>query len=265
MATSLPFDDAWLDQLTKNPDQEYNGTFSNNGDNLKYTAKIIIPNYSKNLETYFSKLIGSTLQSECDSIDFGVNFEHFGVSINFDEPLEVDLYNSDLKLQSGLCDIIARVGPISLKNVYFGSAIRDDGHRNRFPQFQFHIDRSAKQETRYSLYTRNPFDEEQKHPRTASTLFTSNISAYLQGVKQKLIQKNIDKCAPTSALLFETELMEEIMGKVVLEQRWDQPEGTGEIAIIDNATVLHASFYRDASQSGYRIGVRYLSGNNLPQ
>lgn len=260
MPTSLPFDNIWLDQLFKQPDQEFQGSIGSH----QYSARIVIPNYRHKIENYFSDIIDSSLQSECAMAQIPLNFEHFGVSIRFHSPLEVYLYNDELALHDGLCDIISRIGPVLLKNVYFSAAIRDDGHRNRFPQFQFHIDRSEKQPTRYSLYTRNPFDDEQKFPRTASTLFTANIAAYLQAVKQKQLQKNIDKGAPTSSLLFEKEKIEDIMGKVIVEQTWDQPEGTGEIAMIDNATVLHASFYRDASQSGYRIGVRYLSGKDQP-
>ena len=55
--------------------------------------------------------------------------------------------------------------------------------------------------------------------------------------------------------------MGQIIDNVVLEQRWDEPEGVGEIAMIDNATMLHASYYRDISELGYRIGVRYLAGS----
>lgn len=42
---------------------------------------------------------------------------------------------------------------------------------------------------------------------------------------------------------------------MVLEQRWDEPEGIGEIA-----TMLHASYYCNLNALGYRIGVRYLAG-----
>jgi len=259
MTIHIPFDSSWLDKIIKNPDQEFSGTLGS----LKYSAKIIIPYYKKNIDAYFKDLIDTSLEYECAAAEIPFNFDHFGIAINFQSPVEVNLYDDESKLHDGLCDIMARVGPIVLRNVYFSSAIRDQGHRNRFPQFQFHIDRSEVQITRYSLYTRNPFDEEQKHPRTASTLFTPNIAAYLQAVKQNQLQKNVDKGAPTSSLLFEKENLEDIMGKVILEQTWSEPEGTGEIAMIDNATVLHASYYRDASQSGYRIGVRYLAGKNL--
>jgi hypothetical protein len=48
------------------------------------------------------------------------------------------------------------------------------------------------------------------------------------------------------------------MGQVLLELGWRAPAGTGEIALLDNRTVLHASYYPRAQQKGYPIAVRYL-------
>jgi len=47
------------------------------------------------------------------------------------------------------------------------------------------------------------------------------------------------------------------MGTIFLEQRWDAPDGCGDICMIDNRSVLHSS-YKRASDHGYRIGARYL-------
>jgi len=256
MISTLPFNSTWLTGLLNKPDQEICGVV--NG--IEYVAKIAIPNYKKNLEKYFGDIIQGSLQKECASLNIPLNFEHFGVIIKFKKPIELELYDDALNLPDGLSDIMAKVGPIILKNAYFESSARKYGHRNRFPHLQFHIDRSEKQATRYSLYTRNPFDEEQKHPRTASTLFIANIAAYLQALKQQSFNRNSHSRQITSQLLFENENMENILSNVVLEQAWNEPEGTGEIAMIDNATVLHASYYRDAAHSGYKIGVRYLAG-----
>jgi len=256
MTTPIHFNATWLEQITKNPATPFKSKLGS----IPYTANIVIPHYRDKVRSYFKDQIDSSLEQECKNINSPMPFEHFGVSISFESPIEVHLYDENSMLNKGLSEIIAKVGPIILKNTYFSSAIRDDGHRNRFPQFQFHVDRSPMQDTRYSLYTRNPFCPEQKHPRTASTIFTTNSAAYLQAIKQGLFTKDKDKRAPTSNLLFEKEPLETILGNVILEQRWDEPEGVGEIAMIDNATVLHASFYRDAAQSGYRIGVRYLAG-----
>ena len=256
MAFSLPFDNHWLNTLISEPGYEL--TSKVNG--VEYTAKIVLPNYKKEIEKYFTDIIDGSLESECTMSHIPCSLEHFGVTISFKSPTELVLYDDELNLPDGLCDIIARVGPVIIKNAYFTSSAREYGHRNRFPHLQFHIDRNEQQETRYSLYTRNPFDDEQKYPRTASTLFIANIAAYFQAIKQGSMQKNYDGKKITSQLLFDKTDMNDVIGNVVLEQSWDEPEGVGEIAMIDNATVLHASYYRDASHSGYKIGVRYLAG-----
>jgi hypothetical protein len=43
----------------------------------------------------------------------------------------------------------------------------------------------------------------------------------------------------------------------VLEQPWSAPSGTGEMCVIDNRAVMHASFHRETR--GYKIAVQYLS------
>lgn len=201
-----------------------------------------------------------SLEQECRAAEIAFGFEHLGVVVRFHQPTEVQLYNDELTIHRGLCDIIARVGVVILKNVYLSSAVREYGHRNRFPHLQFHIDRNSKQATRYSMYTRDPFDDEQRHPRTASTLFAANIVGHLQGIKGGSITRHVHTGTRASAPLFENENMATVINNVVLEQRWDEPEGIGEIAMIDNATVLHASYYRNFTTLGYRIGVRYLAG-----
>lgn len=256
MAFSIPFNINWLEKLIRNPGHQITDSIGNN----RYTAKLAIPNYRRNIERHFKDIIEQSLQHECKTKNIPFNFEHFGVEINFHSSIEISAYDSDLVLHHGLCEIMEKIGPIILRNVHLEPDLRNEGHRNRFPNLQFHIDRSIKQTTRYSFYTRDPFDEEQKKPRTASTLFIANISAYLQAVKQDPNIKLKQDGPLTSKLLFENEDIEKISGNVLLRQPWNEPEGTGEIVMIDNATVLHASFYHDIQKTGYKIGVRYLSG-----
>lgn len=45
---------------------------------------------------------------------------------------------------------------------------------------------------------------------------------------------------------------------VILEHAWNEPQGTGEISIIDNITCLHASYYPRVYEPGYKIRVRYV-------
>lgn len=54
------------------------------------------------------------------------------------------------------------------------------------------------------------------------------------------------------------EPLDDVLGRIVLEHAWDRPEGTGEISLLYNRTVLHASYYRIKDTKGYPIGVRYL-------
>lgn len=60
-------------------------------------------------------------------------------------------------------------------------------------------------------------------------------------------------------LLKNASLISNYLGKLILEQPWNLAEGTGEICLQDNRQLLHASYDRNASQNGYRIGVRYLA------
>jgi hypothetical protein len=61
-----------------------------------------------------------------------------------------------------------------------------------------------------------------------------------------------------SCELFRGVFMKPILGEIVLEQPWDEPDGTGEIAVADNRTVLHATYHKDGTTKGYPIGTRYL-------
>jgi len=46
---------------------------------------------------------------------------------------------------------------------------------------------------------------------------------------------------------------------LAVEHGCDEPERVGEISLIDNRTVLHASYFKDGFHKGYRIGVSYCS------
>lgn len=49
-----------------------------------------------------------------------------------------------------------------------------------------------------------------------------------------------------------------LIGKVLFELPWNAGHGVGEIALLDNRKVMHASYYPRASDKGYPISVRYL-------
>jgi len=56
--------------------------------------------------------------------------------------------------------------------------------RNIFPDLNFHVDRGGQQESLYSLFTRDPFNETQKEPRTSSTVTIANVAGYLQRLRE---------------------------------------------------------------------------------
>ena len=67
-----------------------------------------------------------------------------------------------------------------------------------------------------------------------------------------------EKGSRTLYNIFAQTHMDEVLNRIVMEQAWDAPRGTGEICVQDNRVVQHASYYRDAARQGYRIGVRYV-------
>ena len=106
-------------------------------------------------------------------------------------------------------------------------------------------------------YTRDPYDKEQKYPRKASTLFIDNSVAYLQSLSE--LKNNSKESGRRGHYnIFEQCEVTELFGNVILEQSWGAPEGVGEICIINNNCVLHAS-YKHGVEHGYFIGARYLS------
>lgn len=250
------FEMSILQSLDKAPQQPAAGKLFGRDVTIRY----VIPGIQANIESHYrEQLAGSTLVDYANRVDAPIHYRHFGLSIHFREPTELHLHTPELVMDAGLRALIDRVGPVILKNVYIEKATREPSHRNRFPHLNFHIDRSSEQVTVYSLYTRDPFDDEQRFPRTSSTLFIPNIVGYLQAVKEGLVDPANDRGARTAAVLFAEEDVSTLFGQLIVEHRWDEPEGVGELSSIDNRTVLHSSYYRDPHEKGYKIGVRYLA------
>lgn len=223
------------------------------------TIEILIPSYLKQLQAFYKHNVEFDIRSAQQKSGIPYSTHHFGLSIYFEQAQELKLHDEDMKFVDGIKSLIKEYGVVIIKNVFLDSEARDMGHRNRFPNLKFHYDRSELQPTVYSLYTRNPFDDEQKHPRISSTLFIPNLVAYLQSLKE-----GNDKLSSIQGLcsnydIFHDENMDDVISNVVAEHRWDEPEGVGELSMIDNRTVLHASYYRDGHHPGYKIGVRYCS------
>ena len=105
-----------------------------------------------------------------------------------------------------------------------------------------------------SLFWRDPFDPVQRQPRSSSTLVLANAAAYLQAVKEGYGEHKLKLLYQ----LFKDQNIDPLFGEVMIDLGWRQPEGVGEIAFIDNRTVLHASYYAQPEHKGYPIAVRSL-------
>ena len=252
---STHFNATWINQLLNTANKEISGTY--NG--VSYHARIVIPNYKRNVEQHYADIISGNIDTYCLNAEVSPVYEHYGVEISFDKALQMDAHDDEQVLEPGLKQILHKVGPIIFKNAYFSSQHREVHQRNSFPHLNFHIDRHINMPTRFSVYTRDPFDEEQKHPRKSSTLFIASIVGYLQAVKENLINPAETKGINQSFEIFRDMKLDDFIGKIMIEHRWDEPEGVGELSMLDNATELHSSYERIYATKGYRIGVRYVA------
>jgi hypothetical protein len=250
---SLHFNVQWMNKLLSHPESSISGLYENS----LYEAKVIIPNYKEKVSAHYINEIEGDLDQLCNKLRLPQVFRHFGIAIEFKIPLQLRLHDKEMILIDSLHHMIKVAGSVIIKNAYLDSETRNMGHKNRFPQLNFHVDRSEKQPTHYSMYTRNPFDEEQKLPRKSSTLFIASVIGYLQSAKEKTINPNSEEGNNGTYTIFKEEVISDLVNKIIVEHAWNEAEGTGEISIIDNITCLHASYY-PYFEKGYKIGVRYV-------
>jgi hypothetical protein len=252
---STHFNLAWIEQLLKSSNKTITGTYMG----VEYQAKIVIPDYKMIVADYYKDIIETNINDYCRQAEVSMIYDHYGTLIEFDKPIQMDVHGEEQVIEPGLKQLMQRAGPVLIKNAYLSAPFREVQQRNSFPHLNFHIDRNISMPTRFSVYTRDPFDEEQKHPRESSTLFMASIAGYLQAVKEGLIDPQETRGINQSFEIFRQTDLTDLMGKLVIEQRWDEPDGTGEMSMLDNATELHSSYERRYGIKGYRIGVRYLA------
>jgi hypothetical protein len=242
-------------QLLKNPASSVDGHIC--GKSCEF--KIVSPYYVELISQHYNNQLKHDLNYYHDHLKIPILFSHFGLCIDFNEPTELHLHNEEMILPDAVKVLLKNFGALTFRNAYLDSSVRDMGHRNRFPQLNFHVDRIPSQVSYYSVYTRNPFDEEQKQPRTSSTLFVPMLVAYLQGMVEGKTKLLSEEGLINNAILYNEDDIKQLLNNVVVEHAWDRPMGTGEISIINNCNVMHASYYPDTYNKGYRIGVRYLA------
>ncbi len=211
-----------------------------------YTARIAIPDYGARIERHYGRRLSV--------LDMDFPFRHFGLSIEFETPVELAVHDDERRLDAGLRALLGRFGPLTLSNANLPDRVRASGQRNVFQSLSFHIDRGHTQDDHISLFWRDPFDPVQHQPRNSSTLVLANAAAYLQAVKEGYGEHKFKLLYQ----LFEDEDIDPLIGEVMVELGWRAPEGVGEISLVDNLTVLHASYYAHPEYKGYPISVQYL-------
>lgn len=229
--------------LERNPGAPTSGRLNGTA----YTAKFMIPEYGRRLERHYGR--------NPEGLPVGFPFRHFGLAVTFEKPIQLAVHNSERRLDERLRALLDRYGPLSFCNATLPDRARTGSQRNVFESLSFHIDRGQNQPDNLSLFWRDPYDATQRKPRTSQTLVVANAAAYLQAVRQGEGEHDF-KLRYT---LFENEEdIGALIGDVLLEIGWRAPEGTGEIAIVDNHRMLHASYYPHAWEKGYPISVRYV-------
>ena len=89
------------------------------------------------------------------------------------------------------------------------------------------------------MFWRDPFDPLHYKPRSSSTLVLANVAAYLQALKEGERKHEFKK----HYYLFENEDIDPLIDDVLIELDWRADDGVVEISVVDNQTVLHASYY----------------------
>ncbi len=239
---AIGLDPGALAGLQRDPDTVLEGRLNGAG----YCARIAIPNYGARIEKRYGRELSAL------AIDFP--FRHFGLSVDFDTPVELAVHDDGRRLDDGLRALLRRFGSLTLRNAYLPDRARADAQRNVFPSLSFHTDRGRNQDDNISLFWRDPFDPVQRAPRRSSTLVLANAAAYLQAIEEGQDEHELKLLYQ----LFEDQEIAPLIGDVMVELGWRAPEGMGEIALVDNLTVLHASYYARPTFKGYPIAVRYL-------
>ncbi len=220
----------------------------------KFKLSIEINDYAGNIKAHY----GRDLVALCEqaSIPYAFEFNCFSLLVEFEQEIISKIHNVDMQLTPELKDLIRQFGVVIIRNIDLHPSIKHMNHKNNFPHLNFHTDRNSLHENKYSLYTRDPTDNEQKYPRKASTLFIDNSVAYLQSyIEDKLTPNESGRRGHYD--IFKGGDVSELFVTLILEQPWSAPIGVGEVCIIDNNCVLHSS-YKHGFDHGYYIGTRYL-------
>lgn len=248
-------DETQLASLGRLPEASLKGQYQGTG----FTARIAIPHLSVGIAEHYRDLLDGRRPVElAEEVSTAKPFKHFGLICTFDAPLEIEVFDAGMRLHEDFRTAIDLFGTVVLRNARASDGAATEPQTNIFSHLKFHFDRGETQPERYSLFLRDPKSVAQQPPRLSSTLIVPNVVAYLQALKESGSTETAQGTLRASRPLFKAENVMPMTKTFIFEQPWDEPAGTAETTIIDNRTVLHASYYRDAKTAGYPIGVRYL-------
>jgi hypothetical protein len=242
MTAGLTFTPEQIARLEQDPARVLEGHWAGG----RFAAHLAIPQYPARLAEHYAV--------DPASVGLPLDFEHFGLVFELDAPCELAVYDGERRLDEGLRGLLDRYGTVIFRNAYLAERERQSAQRNIFPSLHFHIDRGSTQPDRVSLFFRDPFDPLQREPRSSSTLILANVAAYLQSLKEGRPPHEFKALYQ----IFQDEDIDALDGRIMVNQSWSAPRGTGEICLVNNDTVLHASYYARERDKGYPIGVRYL-------
>ena len=242
-----------LAQLARDPDSEVRGAVNGS----PYSARIALPRYGARIAHYFRDVAPGGLPGAIATSRIPFDLDDFGLIVHFEQPAEIAVHGDHMILDDSLRALVDRFGPVVLRNASMVTDARNRFHRNIFPHLRFHVDRGPAMPNQYSCFTRDPLDAEHFLPRESSTLFIANIVACLEQARATGSTLEAAQVGASSDLFPKTD-MAPLLGEIIFEQPWNEPAGVGEIALIDNRTVLHATYHKDGSTRGYPIGARYL-------
>jgi len=249
-------DAAAFNSLLRNPEGAVSGAHRG----VPFRARVIVPGNRARIDRHYRDIVPALSSNRHAPSDMPRAFEQFGLQLCFERPAEIAVHDRNMMLDPSIRALVATFGPVILRNAVVGGDARQRYHRNIFPHLRFHTDRGPTMPNRYSCFARDPADAAQRAPRDSSTLFVATVVAWLEGVRDGQIDPAVNRGAPMALDLFAGgDGVAGLLGDIILEQPWSEPDGTGEITVIDNATVLHATYHKIERIKGYPIGARYLS------
>ncbi len=126
---ALGLDPRHLADLLRAPDASVEGRLAG----VAYEARVAIPDYGARIERHYGR--------DPAGLGMAFGFRHFGVTLTFEAPVELAVHDEGRRLDAGLRALIARFGPVVLRNAHLPERERANRQHNVFQSLSFHIDR----------------------------------------------------------------------------------------------------------------------------